>query len=109
MDVTRALAALKRAPQYRSQIVHEERFPARAAQFGDLARPLPDAVEAALRRRGVTRLYTHQADAVGAVRAGESVIVTTGTASGKTLCYALPVLEALTRDPTARALLLYPT
>jgi len=109
MDVTRALAALKRAPQYRGQIVHEEAFPARAAQFGDLARPLPDAVDTALRRRGVTRLYTHQADAVGAVRAGESVIVTTGTASGKTLCYALPVLEALTEDPTARALFLYPT
>ena len=109
MDATRALAALKRAPQYRDQIVHEEAFPARTAQFGELSRPLSDAVATALRRRGVTRLYTHQADAIEAVRTGASVIVTTGTASGKTLCYALPVLEALTEDPTARALFLYPT
>ena len=109
MDVNRAIAALRRAPQYRDQIVHEEQFPARTARFGKISRPLPEALDAALRRRGVAALYTHQADAIEAARAGASAVITTGTASGKTLCYALPVLEALTEAPAGRALFLYPT
>ena len=100
---------IRAAPQYRGQIVHEEEFPPRPARYGSLQVPLPPPLEDALRQRGVTRLYTHQAHALEAVRGGESVIVTTGTASGKTLCYALPVLEVLLRDPDARALFLYPT
>ncbi len=109
MDVARLLAALRREPQYRDQIVHEEQFPARPARFGTLQVPLPAPLDAALRRSGITRLYTHQAEAIEAVRGGESVIVTTGTASGKTLCYILPVLETLLADPASRALFIYPT
>jgi DEAD/DEAH box helicase domain-containing protein len=63
----------------------------------------------ALRSRGVEALYTHQAAAVAAARAGHNVCVVTPTASGKTLCYNLPVLDAVSRDPTARALYLFPT
>src|SRR2546425_814799 len=58
----------------------------------------------ALRGRGVDALYSHQARAVKAVREGRNVCVVTPTASGKTLCYNLPVLDAIVRDPTARAL-----
>jgi DEAD/DEAH box helicase domain-containing protein len=64
---------------------------------------------AALRSRGVEALYTHQAQAIAAVRAGRNVSVVTPTASGKTLCYNLPVLDAVARDPTARALYMFPT
>ena len=64
---------------------------------------------AALRGRGVEALYTHQARAVAEVRAGRNVCVVTPTASGKTLCYNLPVLDAVARDGTARALYLFPT
>ncbi len=63
---------------------------------------------AALRRMGVERLYSHQAQALHAAWAGPT-IVTTGTASGKSLCFNLPTLEVLCRDPRARALYLYPT
>ena len=63
----------------------------------------------ALRSRGVEALYTHQAQALDAIRAGRNVCVVTPTASGKTLCYNLPVLDAVARDPTARALYLFPT
>jgi DEAD/DEAH box helicase domain-containing protein len=63
----------------------------------------------ALRSRGVEALYTHQAQAVEAIRAGRNACVVTPTASGKTLCYNLPVLDAIARDPTARALYLFPT
>jgi DEAD/DEAH box helicase domain-containing protein len=109
MDVGAVLEAIRRDPRYRDQIVHEESFPARPARYADPAQPLDPSVAAALRARGVERLFTHQAAAIDAVREGASVIVTTGTASGKTLCYLLPVLEELVRDPEARALFIYPT
>ena len=64
---------------------------------------------AALHERSVDALYTHQAAAFEAVRAGRNVVVVTPTASGKTLCYNLPVLDAIARDPSARALYLFPT
>src|SRR3954466_2605223 len=67
----------------------------------------PD-VAAALRARGVERLWSHQADALHAAWAG-TTIVTTGTASGKSLCFQLPTLDVLSRDARARALYLYPT
>ncbi|MBA3689290.1 MAG: DEAD/DEAH box helicase [Chloroflexi bacterium] len=63
----------------------------------------------ALRSRGVEALYTHQAQALEAIRGRRNVCVVTPTASGKTLCYNLPVLDAIARDPTARALYLFPT
>jgi DEAD/DEAH box helicase domain-containing protein len=72
--------------------------------------PLPDDIEPAARDAvGVSQLYTHQRDAWEAARRGEHVLVATGTASGKTLAFNLPVLDALARDPHARALYLYPT
>ena len=58
---------------------------------------------------GAERLYTHQAEAINAALAGRNVVVATSTASGKTLCFNVPVLEALARDPLARALYIYPT
>ena len=63
----------------------------------------------ALQRRSVDALYTHQAAAFSAARAGRNVVVVTPTASGKTLCYNLPVLDAIARDASARALYLFPT
>jgi len=75
--------------------------------------PWPEGLDSrltnALRSRGVEALYTHQAQALEAIRARRNVCVVTPTASGKTLCYNLPVLDAVARDPTARALYLFPT
>jgi DEAD/DEAH box helicase domain-containing protein len=75
--------------------------------------PWPDGLDprlvAALRGRGVEALYTHQASAIESVRAGRNVCVVTPTASGKTLCYNLPVIDAVARDEAARALYLFPT
>ena len=62
-----------------------------------------------LRARGIDQLYTHQAAAIDGVLRGEHVCVVTSTASGKTLCYNLPVLNTLLRDPQATALYLFPT
>lgn len=92
-----------------SRVVHVEHLPPRPARFSDPANPLPTELQEALRDLGIERLYTHQAQALDRVRGGESVVVTTRTSSGKTLCYNLPVLEAVLRDPRARALYVFPT
>ncbi|MCS7235991.1 MAG: DEAD/DEAH box helicase [Armatimonadota bacterium] len=92
-----------------SRVVHVERLPPRPARFADPQAPLPPLLAEALARLGIRRLYSHQARALDLVRSGRSVVVTTRTASGKTLCYNLPVLETLLADPHARALYLFPT
>jgi DEAD/DEAH box helicase domain-containing protein len=72
--------------------------------------PLPDALHPAARKAaGVGRLYAHQREAWDAAARGEHLLVATGTASGKTLAFNLPVLDAVARDPATRALYLYPT
>ncbi len=76
-------------------------------------RPYPDWVHPSLAQvlaaRGMGRLYSHQAEAVARVRGGESVVIVTPTASGKTLCYNLPVLQRILEEPETRALYLFPT
>src|SRR5262249_6653815 len=91
------------------ELAHLTTEAAREAQTA----PFPDSLEPALRdalaRRGINELYAHQAEAHAAARGGGNVIVTTGTASGKTLAFNLPVLDTLAADRHARALYLYPT
>jgi DEAD/DEAH box helicase domain-containing protein len=84
-------------------------LPARLAEVRDLPKDLPRQVAAALRERGICSLYSHQAEAWAAARRGEHLVIATGTASGKTLCYNLPVLAAIAENPNARALYLFPT
>ncbi len=83
--------------------------PARPANVVGLPPALHQRVVAALAGQGIDGLFSHQADAWLAASRGEHLIVTTGTASGKTLAFNLPVLDALARDPKLRALYLYPT
>jgi len=109
MDTTAFVKQIAKLPGYRGQAVHVEHLPAQKARYGHLEQPLPPALEAALRRAGADRLYSHQALAINAARRGQHVILATGTASGKTLAYNVPVLEALLADRSARALYLFPT
>ncbi len=103
------LQGLARRGRSRGHLVHVQEIPARSPRFADLVPPLPESLRAALWHVGIERLYTHQADAITQARAGRDVLVVTGTASGKSLAYQLPVLETLLRDPEARALFLFPT
>jgi DEAD/DEAH box helicase domain-containing protein len=93
----------------RRRIAHLTRLPARGARTVPLPDDLPGVLVDRLGRGGVTSLYTHQAAAVEAVRAGQHIVVATGTASGKSLCYQLPLLERLLTDDKATALYLAPT
>ncbi|MDX6513564.1 MAG: box helicase protein [Gaiellaceae bacterium] len=83
--------------------------PAREARTAPLPEGLDPRVAAALAARGIDSLYSHQAEVYAAAARGEDVVVTTGTASGKSLAFNLPVLDALAREPKNRALYLYPT
>ncbi|MBN2450061.1 MAG: DEAD/DEAH box helicase [Lentisphaeria bacterium] len=109
MDVDAFLRELRNDPEYAGQIVFTRDEPARPARFADAAIPTSTFLRQTLARAGIQRLYRHQGAAVEAACAGEDVLVATGTASGKTLCYTLPILETLARDPSSRALLLFPT
>jgi DEAD/DEAH box helicase domain-containing protein len=90
-------------------ISHVERIPAREAAWAPLPADLAPALARALESRGTTRLYSHQARAYELARAGRDFVVVTPTASGKTLCYNLPVVQALLEAPESRALYLFPT
>jgi len=81
----------------------------RPARFADYPDALDDRLREALARRGISRLYSHQTEAVAAALDRENVVVVTPTASGKTLCYNLPVLSRILANPSARALYLFPT
>jgi len=109
MSITDFLQEIQTRRFYRGQIVHIEQIRSKRAWYGELERPLPRQVQAACRRAGVRRLYVHQAEAINAVRRGEHVVVSTSTASGKTLIYNLPVIERCLLDWRARALYLFPT
>ncbi len=85
------------------------RFPAEPADYRDFPDHLSPELVDAYRRRGVTRLYSHQREVLDRVARGEHVAAVTPTASGKTLCYNAPVLDGILRDPDTRALYLFPT
>jgi len=91
------------------EVVAHRVLPATEGRYADLPDGLDPRVPPALAARGIERLYVHQRAAFDLVRAGRHAVVVTPTASGKTLCYNLPVLQALLEDPDARALYLFPT
>lgn len=103
------LEELARRPENRGALAHLEVQPARVARYGELSQPLPETLAEALAARGIERLYTHQVQAIEALRASLDTVVVTGTASGKSLCYHVPVLERLLTEPDATALYLFPT
>lgn len=107
--VESVLADLLADPSLARTVVHHETIPARPASSVPLPAWLDGRIVRGLATRGIDSLYSHQAEAVEAVRAGEDVVVVTPTASGKTLCYTLPVLQSIAEDPSARALWLFPT
>ena len=90
------------------QVAHRETIPASKACAEPVPADLHPSVSDALRRAGIDALFTHQAEALALASRGQHVIVSTGTASGKSLAFNLPVLDAIARDARARALYVYP-
>ena len=109
MDTADFLRHLQSLLWYEDQLVHLEQVPSRTPRFADLDPPLDPRLLTKLDSIGVSGLYSHQVAAIQALRDGKNVIVATPAASGKSMCYNLPALEALIQDRAARALYLYPT
>jgi DEAD/DEAH box helicase domain-containing protein len=109
MDTAAFLSYLVSQPTYYEQIAHIEHILPRAARFEGLEKHLNPALEKCLENRHFLPLYTHQAEAINQARQGKNVIVVTPSASGKTLCYNIPVLETFLAQPDGRALYLFPT
>lgn len=105
MDVDAFLHDLQAHPDYAGQIVRVYRQEPRTTRLA----ATPPEFAPLLERLGMDALYSHQAEALAQVLAGRDLVIATGTASGKSLCYQLPLLRELARDPHASALLLFPT
>ncbi|WP_394232742.1 DEAD/DEAH box helicase [Niallia oryzisoli] len=100
---------LKLTDEYKENIVHWQTIEAKEAKTVDFPASIHPSLKAALQGRGIHTLYTHQREAYESVMGNKSIVAVTPTASGKTLCYNLPVLETIIRNPNARALYMFPT
>jgi len=103
------LEHIRQSPEIMENVTHWHTIPPREARTADFPPELHPRLAEALRRRGIGSLFTHQRDAYEAVRAGRHVVAVTPTASGKTMCYNLPVLQSLLENESGRALYLFPT
>ena len=108
-SLAQILDVLERDSDFLTQVTHWERIPAKAPRFAPFPEWLDPRIARSLRARGVDALYSHQAAALDIAHQKKHVVIVTPTASGKTLCYDLPVLDAIAKDPSARALYLFPT
>ncbi len=109
VSLEQILDGLLRDEQFQETVTRWERIAPKPARYAPFPEWLDGRISAALRRRGIQQLYSHQSAALEATRAGKNIVVVTPTASGKTLCYDLPVIDAIAKDPSARALYLFPT
>ena len=109
MNSSAFLHHLTTQPTYKDQVVHIEHIPPRDASYAELDEPLGSSLQDCLNEHGLLPLYTHQAEAVNNVLQGKNVMVSTSSASGKTLCYNTPVLETILTEPGSCALYLFPT
>lgn len=100
---------LKLDDRFKENIVHWHTIEEKEAKTADLPETIHPKLQVALQKRGISQLYTHQKSAYEASRTGNSFVAVTPTASGKTLCYNLPVLQSITENPQTRALYIFPT
>ncbi|MFQ3549800.1 MAG: DEAD/DEAH box helicase, partial [Armatimonadota bacterium] len=109
MNVSQLINNLIYSIDYKQQITHIHKIKKRGARYKKLKTPISGLLGEKLKEQGIHDLYLHQAEALEYAREGNSIVVVTATASGKTLCYNLPILESLEKNKNAKALYLYPT
>ena len=109
MNLPQILDQLKNDHRFMANVTAWRRLRAQDGQYADFPDNMHPALVAAIRKRGVSRLYTHQSEAIAHILDKRNVAIVTPTASGKTLCYNLPVLNTVLDNPEARALYLFPT
>lgn len=109
MNPPQLLDQLKNDPNFMANVTSWSVQPSEEAQYADFPSNMNPSLIQAINQHGIKKLYTHQAQAVALVLEGKNVVVVTPTASGKTLCYNLPVLNTVMANPETRALYLFPT
>ena len=109
MTIQEYISKLKNNPLFMDNVTSWQVMPACEARYGDFPATLDARVIGALKNRGIDRPYIHQSRAIEAALMGRDFVVVTPTASGKTLCYNAPVLDAIMKDEASRALYLFPT
>jgi DEAD/DEAH box helicase domain-containing protein len=109
MNLPQLLDIFRSDPDFMNNVTCWNVLPAQAARWADFPKWLQPQLVEALQQHGIKRLYTHQAEALAKIGEGKNVVVVTPTASGKTLCYNLPVLNEIITNPQSRALYLFPT
>ena len=109
MNTEQLLTYLRNDPAFAANVTHWEVLPARPAQYADYPEGFDGRLREVLTGRGVRQLYSHQRRALDLAAAGKDFVVVTPTASGKTMCYNLPVLCEVLKNSEARALYLFPT
>lgn len=109
MNLLQVLDELKQNRRFHGCISHWEVIPPREAVYAEFPPGMNPGIKSVLQKRGISRLYSHQATAIEKVLSGKNVVIVTPTASGKTLCYNLPVVNSVMEKPETRALYLFPT
>jgi DEAD/DEAH box helicase domain-containing protein len=109
MEIQAFLNHIRSLPGYADQIAHIEHIAPRRPSYGKLDEPLAPALQDCLDAHGLSRLYSHQTQAVNHVRTGRNVIIATSSASGKTLVYQIAIMQSVLTDPATRAIFLFPT
>ncbi len=109
MNVDQLIQVLRDDPAFMERVTNWTVLPATDGIYSPFPDTLDERICAVLRKRGISRLYSHQAESFEAARAGNDYVVVTPTASGKTMCYNLPVLSSILENEDSRALYLFPT
>ena len=109
MNARENLDKILESPEFAPNIIVNRLIPAQEGIFAPFPEGLDDRIVKSLNRRGVDRLYSHQTEVYRLAQSGKNVVIVTPTASGKTLCYNLPCLQALLSDESARCLYFFPT
>lgn len=109
MDINDTLEEWLKESQFFKNIAFRQISPPREARFLPFPEQIPLQIQNLLINKGIASLYSHQAEAIEAISNGENVALSTGTSSGKSLCYSIPILSRQLSDPGATALLLFPT
>ncbi len=109
MNITQILENFKRNPQVKDNISHWAVIPAKEGIYKDFPSYLDSRLVQTLKSKGIHKLYSHQRSALDSIAAGNDTVIVTPTASGKTLCYNLPVIDSIMKNRSTRALYLFPT
>jgi len=109
MALRRILEELKGDVSFTENVTEWLVIPSREGRYNEFPSDISDLLKNALEAKGITRLYSHQSESWQFIRSGKDTVVVTPTASGKTLCYNLPVIQTLLEESSARALYLFPT